>query len=635
MYKKISMKRLFVLFLLVFTFSLVKAQENRTFNAFGNNVENPNWGTKDYFFQTLTTLTYGDSIKSLTGNSRPNARFISNYLCDQKENIDDELQLTDFNWVFGQFIDHDITLVGVDYSERIFVKVPSGDNSFAPGSIIPIFRTVAAPGTGTDKQNPRKFNNEITSFLDASNVYGSNKERADWLRSFKDGKMKVSDGDLLPWNTISGEFNSKIDPNAPSLANDTHISDKLYVAGDIRANENTLLTTLHTLFVREHNRLCDEIKEQNPNWNDEKIYQKARKKVGAFYQSIVFNEWLKMQGIELPEYNGYNPDINPTVSNLFSASAFRLGHTLLNEVITRIDDDGKEMVQGNISLRDAYFNPLLIKITGGIEPFLKGMSSQLQQKLDLKLVDDVRNYLFGKPNLGGLDLAAINIMRSRERGLPDYNTIRADFGLERIKDFNEISDDKDLVNKMKFLYGNVDNIDPWIGLLAEKHVKNTIFGETLLKIMEDQFLRLRDGDRFYYENDPSFTEEELKEIKNIKIHDIIMRNSDLTIMPYEVFTTRSDVEIGGPAITYRQLKAIPYPNPVKSQFIVKIWVEEAGDVDITLYDINGYKIVTKSQKLNKGENFLDEMDLSDFPKGVYNLKLEMGNTSNIIKIIKQ
>lgn len=628
------MKKLLILFLVLSTSLVVSAQENRSFDATGNNQNNPEWGSKDYFFQTLTTISYGDNIKSLSGSQRPNARYISNLICDQKENIDDDLSLTDYNWVFGQFIDHDITLVGVDYSEKIFVTVPSSDESFAPGSIIPIFRTIAAPTTGTSGDNPRRFNNEITSFIDASNIYGSDKDRADWLRTFVDGKLKTSGGNLLPWNTLTGEFNSKVDPNAPPLANDTHVNSKLYVSGDVRANENPLLTSLHTLFMREHNRLCDIIKAKNPSWNDEKIFQNARKKVSAYLQSIVYNEWLPMQGIILPEYTGYNPEINPTVSNLFSAAAFRLGHTLLNKNILRIDDDGKEMKIGSVSLRDAYFNPLLIKITGGIEPFLKGMSIQKEQKLDIKIVDDVRNYLFGEPNLGGLDLATINIMRSRERGIPDYNTIRADFGLERITDFEDITDDKALAKNMKFLYGNVDNIDAWIGLLAEKHLDNSIFGPTLYKIMEDQFIRLREGDRFYFENDPAFSPEEINEIKNTKIHDIIMRNSDLTIMPYEVFSTRENIPIGGPTITYRNLKAIAYPNPVKNSFIIKTWVEKGGNITISVYDISGIKIKTFEQRINQGENFLDKIDLTGYPNGIYNITLESDNRSNTIKIIK-
>ena len=628
------MKNLFVTSLFIFSFLTLFSQENRTFTGEKNNIANEKWGSKDYLFLTLTSNGYEDSIKAVNTKTRPNARLVSNYIFDQKESIEDELQLTDFIWVFGQFIDHDITLAGVDYSEPIFVTVPEGDEYFAPGSKIPIFRTIAAPGTGTSKDNPRRFLNEITSFIDASNVYGSDSLRASWLRTFEGGKLRTSSGDLLPWNTISGEFNDKIDPNAPDVANDTRVNDKLYVAGDVRANENPLLTSFHTLFVREHNRLCDEISAQHPDWSDEQIYQRARKFVGAYIQSIVYNEWLPMQGINLPQYSGYNPDINPTVSNLFSTAAFRLGHTMLDEEFLRLDNEGNEMKQGRVALKDAYFNPLLINISGGIEPFLKGMTKQIQQKLDTKMVNAVRNYLFGDPGQGGLDLAAINIMRSRERGIPDYNTIRADFGLEKVKDFNEITSNLDLAKRLKFLYGNVDNIDAYVGLLAEDHVDNSIFGILLKTIMEDQFYRLREGDRFYFENDPAFSEEEKEEIKNTKFYDIIMRNTDLTEMPYEVFTTKKQ-PVGGPDIAHLQLEAIPYPNPVSSTFRVKTWVESDVELKITLIDPAGRKIFKRNQKLLEGENIIEEINLNGYPKGIYNLILETDTEFNVLKILKQ
>lgn len=634
MYNKIDMKKLLIFFLLALTSANVTAQENRAFNAYGNNENNPLWGTKDYFFETLTTIDFGDSIKSLNGQNRPNARLISNLIFDQQGSIEDELQLTNFTWAFGQFIDHDITLASVDYSEKIFVTVPSNDYYFTPGSQIPVFRTLAAHGTGTDVFNPRKFNNEITAYLDASNVYGSDKDRSDWLRTFKDGKLKTSEGNLLPWNTITSEFNEKIDPKTPALANDTQVNDKLFVGGDVRANENPLLIAFHTLFVREHNRLCDVIISENPTWSDEQIYQSAKRKVTAYYQSIIFNEWLPIQGISLPKYSGYNPEINSGISNLFSAVAFRLGHTLISDIITRIDDKGNDTKQGNIELKECYFNPLIVKISGGIEPFLKGMAAKPQQKLDTKMVDGVRNYLFGDPDFGGLDLASINIMRCRERGISDYNTIRADFDLAKVNDFNEITKDTDLANNLKFLYGNVDNIDAYVGLLAEDHIENSIFGITLLTILKDQFLRLRDGDRFYYQNDPAFTEDEKIEIKNTKLSDIILRNTHLTSMPYHVFTLKSDLPIGGPEVPQFQLRAIPYPNPVRTTFRIKTWVEKASIVELKLFDTNGKVIIKRTQELFKGENFLEDFDLTDYPNGIYNLYLEIDNDYNILKIVK-
>jgi len=628
------MKKSLIISIFIFSYFTLFSQENRTFNGENNNIVNNKWGSKDYYFLTLTSNGFEDSIKAVNTKTRPNARLVSNLIFDQKESIEDELKLTDFAWAFGQFIDHDITLAGVDYSEPIFVTVPQGDEHFVQGSKIHIFRTIAAPGTGTGKENPRRFLNEITSFIDASNVYGSDSVRANWLRTFKNGKLKTSSGNLLPWNTISGEFNDKIDPDAPELANDTHLNNKLFVAGDIRANENPLLTSLHTLFVREHNRLCDVISEKHPGWNDEQIYERARKLVGAYIQSIVYYEWLPVQGIKLSPYSGYDSEIDPTVSNLFSAAAFRLGHTLLDELLLRLDNDENELKQGKIALKDAFFNPLLINISGGIEPFLKGMSKQVQQKLDTKIVDAVRNYLFGKPEAGGLDLATINIMRSRERGIPDYNTIREDFGLDKVKDFNDITTNTELAKNLKFLYGNVENIDAYVGLLAEDHLNNSIFGTLLSTIMEDQFYRLREGDRFYFENDPAFSDKEIEEIKNTRLYDIIMRNTDLTNMPYGVFSLNKSY-IGGPDIDYIQLQAIPYPNPVTSIFKVKIWVESDVELIITLIDPSGREIFKRNQKLYEGENFIEDLDLSQYPKGIYNLILETNNEFNVLKILKQ
>ena len=96
-------------------------------------------------------------------------------------------------------------------------------------------------GTGTDPSNPRQHGNGITGWIDASNVYGSDIDRATWIRTFSDGKMKISNYNLLPWNTVTGNINDEIDFNAPFMADDTRSLTKYFVAGDIRANENPLL----------------------------------------------------------------------------------------------------------------------------------------------------------------------------------------------------------------------------------------------------------------------------------------------------------------------------------------------------------------------------------------------------------
>jgi len=131
----------------------------------------------------------------------------------------DPNELSDFAWVWGQFIDHDITLIPETHTEPMNIPVPSGDSYFDPegtGSVvIAMNRSYYDPKSGTDPENPRAFPNHITAFIDASAVYGSDTLRANWLRTFQGGKLKMSSGNLLPYNTISGEYNGEIDPDAP------------------------------------------------------------------------------------------------------------------------------------------------------------------------------------------------------------------------------------------------------------------------------------------------------------------------------------------------------------------------------------------------------------------------------------
>ncbi len=523
---------------LAFTLS---AQDYRSIDGTGNNIAHPEWGAAGTQLRRLTTIGYRDGISNPGGITRPNARLISNELFAQDSLLSDPLNLSDYTWVFGQFIDHDITAVPNSPTESAAIPVSFADPYMNPGGhftvFIPMNRSQEADGTGTSVDNPREHFNNITAFIDGSAVYGSDIERANWLRSFVGGKLKTSTGNLLPFNTVTGELDDPIDPAAPFMDNENPFVDKLFIAGDSRANENPLLTSMHTLFVREHNRLCDELAAENPGWDDEQLYQKVRKIVGALMQAITYEAWLPAMGVHLPSYTGYNDQIDPGISNVFSAAAYRLGHTLLNSTIVRMDNDGEIIPQGNLSLKDAFFNPMTIVESGDIDVFFKGMAVQIEQDMDSKVVDDVRNFLFGPPGsgLGGLDLAAININRGRERGLPDFNTVRQDFGLLPLQTCSSICSDPEVYNVLQDLYGDVNTIDPWVGMVAEQHMSNALFGETIMTIMHQQFGNLRDGDRYYYENDLALAVEEIEEIRSTTLQDIIMRNTGVTVMQPNVF----------------------------------------------------------------------------------------------------
>ena len=529
----------------------------RTIDGTYNNLQNPEWGSANENLRLLTPqMGYADGIAAPGGTDRPNPREISNQIFSQNNIVSDPLNLSDFTWVFGQFIDHDLSFTP-DGDEQANIRVPRGDDIFDPrhqgNAVIAMHRNLFDEATGTGVDNPRRHPNVITAYLDGSAVYGSEEEMADWLRSHKDGKMKVSAGNMLPFNTMNGEYDGEIDPNAPHMENPVGLSRKHFVAGDVRANENPLLLAFHTLFVREHNRICDELKEAHPDWGDEELYQHARKIVGGIIQSIVYNEWLPTMGVELPPYEGYDPTVHAQMFNTFTAAAFRMGHTLLNGNLQRVMNNGEDHPEGALRLRRAFFNPFVVMEDGGLDPFLKGMGEQIQQSFDNHVVDDVRNFLFGPPGSPGLDLAAININRGRERGLPDFNSVREALGLPRYQIVQQINSNVLVALRLSSLYGDLDNIDPWVGMLAEEKEEGELFGETVKTFMAFQFALLRDGDRFFYENDPVLTDAEKAEIRETTLHDVIMRNTDIQLiqsnvfkaMPHEQICESMDVKLSG------------------------------------------------------------------------------------------
>lgn len=528
-------------------FSQVQDVANyRTIDGSQNNFDNVLWGAGNTPLLQVTDLGFSDGYSAVGGLDRPNPREVSNSLFNQDSPLGDPFGLSDFIWVWGQFIDHDIGLTG-DGPEPIFINVPAGDPWFDPfgagTAIIPMHRNAFASNSGTDPANPRRYLNQITAFIDGSGVYGSDLDRANWLRTFTGGRLKTSEGNLLPYNTTTGEFDDPIDDTAPHMDNATGISTTIFVAGDARASENPLLASMHTLFVREHNRQCALLSAKHPAWTDEELYQHARKIVGALIQSIVYDEWLPAMGLQLPAYNGYDSSENPQLFNVFTAAAFRMGHTLLSSNLMRLDNEGNVIPQGNMNLQDAFFNPFAIQETGGIEPFLKGMGVQVQQEFDAKVISDVRNFLFGQPGFGGLDLASININRGRERGLPDFNTVRENFGLSRYHFFQQINSSAAIFTRLLSLYGDINDVDPWVGMLAERTQPGAIFGPTVYEILRQQFTALRDGDRFYYWNDPVLSEEEKQYINATSLRDIIMYNTDIDLMQDDVFGALPHVEI--------------------------------------------------------------------------------------------
>ena len=502
---------------------MVDSREVRSYDGTNNNLTNTSWGAAFEHLQRFAQVDYADGISELAGGNRPSARAVSNGVSDQPEgtSLPNTVNGTDFVWQWGQFMDHDMDLTdGAEESADILV--PAGDPFFDLSStgteVITFNRALFDPATGTDAINPREQENEITSWIDGSMIYGSDDDRNTALREAGTPFLSTSSGNLLPFN-------------ADSLTNaNGFVSDptSLFLAGDIRANEQLGLTVMHTLFVREHNRIAQNLLNADPSADVDEVYEQVRRLVIAKVQIITYDEWLPVLigPNAIAPYSGYDDSVNPTVFNEFSVAAFRLGHSMLNEQLLRLDVAGVEISDGHVDLKDAFFaGPSILISETDLDPILRGFATQLHQELDAKVIDDIRNFLFGRPGGGGFDLASLNIQRGRDHGVPGYNDMREAMGLTRVTQFGQITSDPELADALFDTYGDVNEIDLWVGGLSEDPVTGSQLGELFQEILIQQFTAVRDGDRFWWET--HLTSDERDRVRDTTLAEIIRDNTSI------------------------------------------------------------------------------------------------------------
>lgn len=469
--------------------------------------------------------------------------------CLVRPGEDDVLQsspgLTDLFWTFGQFIDHDLGLTPVteiaDKNQPGFSKNSRSSDEALPISIPGddyYFNETEMEFERTTLFKDRRrglHENQHSSYADLGQVYGLDYLRARALRSFSGGKLKVSEGDLPPFNKIDGPgaLRAKVD-NAPDAG------DHLFAVGDIRGNEQTLLLAMHIIWMREHNKVCDELAAAFPRWHDEHLYQTARAIVIAEYQSIVYDEWLPLllgEGVVPSSDYVYDANIDPSIMAIFSTAAFRFGHTMVGSYLWRLGPGPRDKADLElVPLRKVFFEPALVQ-EYGIDDFLRGGAWHHCKEVDSKVVDELRNFLFTEDeNRGHLDLVALNIQRGRDMGLPTFNALRDLFGLKAYSTFYDFIDDDHLAAASERVYEyDVDQCDALYGGFAERPFPGSIVGETFHVIIKDQFTKIRDGDRFFFRGlswDLKLVEKypRLNDIMDgkVKLVDVIVRNSDIT-----------------------------------------------------------------------------------------------------------
>ncbi len=488
------------------------AIEFRSIDGSGNNLSNLTLNSAGTDFARIGPAHFaGNDGHSMVDG--PNPREISNTVVGQGDaDVPNPQGFSALLYAWGQFIDHDLDL-SKSGGDPINIAVPDGDPGLPGVTDIPLTRALIDPATGT-AADPATAINSITGWLDGSMVYGSSQATADGLR-LPDGHMKTSAGDNLPIDPVSGMF----------------------MAGDVRAAENPDLTALQTLFVREHNHQVDLLHQQHPTWTGDQLYQQARAIVSAEIEHITLDEFLPhlLGPNTLTSYHGYDPNVDPRITEEFAGAAYRFGHSIVSQDIEKIGEQGQALAQPQ-DLKDVFFQPASDFVLGdGADALLRALSSDQSRALDARIVDDLRNFLSDPPD--GMDLAAINIQRGRDLGLGTLNETRIALGLTPYSSIDDLTDDSGTAAALKLAYGNdVNKIDLWTGGLSETHAAGAMLGETFQVIIAHQFEALRDGDRLWYENQ-GFDAKTLAAINHTTLSDIIERNTDTGHIQDDVFVS--------------------------------------------------------------------------------------------------
>jgi hypothetical protein len=618
----------------------------RSYDGTNNNIARTKaeWGATNVALAREIPAEYGatDTKNAMGGTSRPSARQISNAICDEPVTTFSSRNLSTYVYVWGQFLDHDMVLTPSSTTESVPITLPANETLFT----VPISfsRSTIFPGSGINTQ--RQQMNLNTAWIDGSVVYGSDSVRASWLRTKLNGKLKISSGNNLPWNTVNGESTGALDASAPSMANDGNHTIKTIVTGDVRGAEHPGITGLHLIFVREHNRICDRLRTQGLT-NDEEIYQKARKEIGALIQAITYQEFLPAMGITLNNYSRYNGSVQPDILNSFATAGYRIGHTQVADLLAMRDNNCAVVGGGGVELIDAFFNVGLID-EFGLESFLKGFATHKQYETDTKINSILRNFLFGSPTAPvrfGLDLAALNIQRGRDHGLPDYNDIRKFYTGSPARTFADITKNTTLAAALQTQYGTIDNIDLWIGILAEDMLPGKSVGKTMHALLKAQFEKLRDGDFYFYKSDPNLPAAIKTQVSNTKLSDVIKRNTTLTNLQSNVFITNPCPGETGEDVNETPLIAVVenyIQSPVKAKEGINVYPNPVNDLlNIQLESIEGqtlrltdqYGRVLRTMQTQSGAGYY-EMSVSDLPVGVYYLQVSRDHKWDVFKVIK-
>jgi hypothetical protein len=533
-------------FILLALLGVACAIEYRSYDGSGNNVNNPTWGTNGSPFQhPFNTTFYADSISEPRGQGYhiqppllPPERFIRNTVI-RGQGPPDPAPSSDWAWVVGEYLAFETVRTIGNASEPWNIPIDNATDAYyyaQHNGSISFARCNFVGTTGTAPSNPRIQTNGATPYIDAQTVYGENVATAAYLRNGTGGLLKWQPGPDGELPTFYGDPTQLPAGVTPANNANNVPTAQLFALGSPRVNQQPQSMCLNILWRREHNRLARSLAQQNPTWNDETLYQEARRRVIAYMQHFYETEYMPMLlGIpNLDTYAGYDTSVNVDVNQMYNTVSLRYGHTQVNNITWRLNNDGSHATGGDILLRDVFFDPTIV-VTYGCSDIWRGLGAKAHNSPEVNIVVDLQEFVFAKKGFVGIDLLSTNMRRARDMGLPALNDARALYGLPAWSSFNFTEWQPDLINA----YGSDDPslCDPWICALLEpgpSFVNGGELGELNYAVVKTQFQEFRDGDRFWYLNN-QFSTSDLADIQGTKLSHIILRNSNLQSMKCDLF----------------------------------------------------------------------------------------------------
>uniref|UniRef100_A0A673I607 NAD(P)H oxidase (H2O2-forming) n=1 Tax=Sinocyclocheilus rhinocerous TaxID=307959 RepID=A0A673I607_9TELE len=510
--------------------------EVQRYDGWYNNLADHDRGAADAALVRLFPAQYTDGVYLPRQEPHlPNPRQISNIAMIGQSGLMSYRNRSVLSVAFGYHVWSEISESRIPGCppEFMHIKVQKEDSIFGSNSSQPILlqfqRAKWNPSTGKSPNNPRTQVNHVTAWIDGSSIYGSSSSWCDALRTFSKGLLASGSSQDMPRRSSSGYLMwSAPDPSTSPL---------FIIFGNARANENIFTVTEGIIWFRYHNYLASKLHKEHPYWSDEELFQNARKRVIATFQNIAFYEWLPAYlGTPVTSYPGYQKYVDPGISAEFEAAAVRFGLTLAPPGVYKrnrtchykstVNNDASK--SPGLRLCNTFWNrnnPNL-QSSQDVDELIMGMASQIAEREDNIIVEDLRDYMYGPLRFSRSDAVALTIQRGRDFGLPSYNQIRESLNMRPVNSWDEINpklyNTQVLPQELAELYENdTSRLELFVGgLLESQEGPGPVFSSIIL----DQFERIRNADRFWFENIQNglFTEEEIQAIRNTTFHNVLL-----------------------------------------------------------------------------------------------------------------